>query len=84
MNQTDWTADLAAIRAEVEALAERVARLERRDRAAALPATGLLSQRFLTRAFTVLGHYLVAALLTLLVLLLPLAGAVALAALLSP
>lgn len=55
---------LAKANSELQSLHARVSALEKKTIAsAALPNTDLLSDKFLTRAFAVLGHYFVAGLI---------------------
>lgn len=64
MSEIELQEALAKANSELQALHARVSALEKKTSAsAALPNTNLLSNKFLTRAFTVLGHYLVASLI---------------------
>ncbi len=65
MLDNELTKELEKSKLEIETLQRRVRQLEDRVNYAAnsrLPNTQLLSDKFLTRAFAVLGHYIVASL----------------------
>lgn len=56
--------ELNVLRSQLQTLEQRIASMERRQsQLPALPQTNLLSGSFLTRAFAVLGHYIVASLI---------------------
>lgn len=60
----DLAREVNVLRSTVQTLEGRIASMERRQsQLPALPQTNLLSGSFLTRAFAVLGHYLVASLI---------------------
>jgi hypothetical protein len=60
----DPARELNVLRSQLQTLEQRIASMERRQsQFPALPDTNLLSGSFLTRAFAVLGHYMVATLI---------------------
>jgi hypothetical protein len=60
----DLLHELNVLRTQLQTLDQRMASMERRQsQMPALPQTNLLSGSFLSRAFAVLGHYLVASLI---------------------
>ena len=60
----DLLHELHVLRTQMQTLDQRMASMERRQsQMPALPQTNLLSGSFLSRAFAVLGHYLVASLI---------------------
>lgn len=60
----DLLHELNVLRMQMQTLDQRLASMERRQsQIPALPQTNLLSGSFLSRAFAVLGHYLVASLI---------------------
>ena len=64
MSESDMSKSLDQAIAEIEALKTRIDGLERSMKLrSALPDTALLSDKFLQRAFAVLGHNFVASLL---------------------
>lgn len=64
MSEIELQEALAKANSELQALHARVSALEKKTIASAtLPKTDLLSDKFLTRAFAVLGHYFVAGLI---------------------
>lgn len=64
MEEQDLQHRLNEVQTHVKTLEERVVSMERRQSMQPdLPQTALLSGSFLTRAFAVLGHYIVASLI---------------------
>lgn len=61
MDEQELIAQLSKAREEIEAMRPRIDSLEART--THLPKTLLLDESFLKRAFAVLGHYMVAALI---------------------
>ncbi len=60
----DLQHEINVLKTQMQTLEQRIASAERRQsQMPALPKTNLLSGSFLTRAFAVLGHYLVAGLI---------------------
>jgi hypothetical protein len=62
-DQADLSASIARLNQEIETLKTKIEMLERRPTQSHLPDTSLVSDSFLTRAFTVWGHYFVAQLI---------------------
>ncbi len=63
MSEVEMAQMLERARNEIQFLHERLTRLEMQGTNSTLPRTNLVSDKFLTRAFAVLGHYLVASLI---------------------
>ena len=64
MEEQDLQHRISQMQTQIKVLEERVVSMERKQHMQPdLPQTNLLSGSFLTRAFAVLGHYLVAALI---------------------
>jgi hypothetical protein len=64
MEEQDLQHRLSELQSHIKTLEERVISVERRQSMQPdLPQTALLSGSFLTRAFAVLGHYIVASLI---------------------
>lgn len=64
--QSETEAVLERLNTQIISLQSQLERLERRmNHAPSLPETGLLSDNFMVRAFTVMGHYLAATMLVL-------------------
>ncbi|MBN1446479.1 MAG: hypothetical protein JXA28_01010 [Bacteroidetes bacterium] len=64
MEEQDLQHRLSELQSHLKTLEERVISMERRQSMQPdLPQTALLSGSFLTRAFAVLGHYIVASLI---------------------
>lgn len=64
MSEVELTEALTSANSQLQSLQARVSELERKTSAnVVLPSTDLLSDRFLKRAFAVLGHYIVASLI---------------------
>ncbi|NUO83767.1 hypothetical protein HUU05_27135 [candidate division KSB1 bacterium] len=63
MPEVEMAQALERARKEIQFLQERLTRLEMQGTNSTQPRTNLLSDKFLTRAFAVLGHYLVASLI---------------------
>lgn len=62
MSELELTEALQKANSEIQSLQERLNTLEVRGKVNTLPNTNLLSESFLTRAFAVYGHSLVAGL----------------------
>lgn len=63
MNEQELAAELSEARQEIAHLRRRLDALDAEPPATRLPDTMLLDHSFLKRAFAILGHYLVAALI---------------------
>lgn len=64
MSEVELTEALTRANSQLQSLQARVNELEKKTSAnVVLPSTDLLSDRFLKRAFAVLGHYIVASLI---------------------
>jgi len=67
MDVNEFQSQIAALQTRVDELEHNLRDVsERQDALPALPKTSLLSGSFLSRAFAVMGHYIVASLLIML------------------
>ncbi|MFZ1728582.1 MAG: hypothetical protein WBQ23_11780 [Bacteroidota bacterium] len=64
MSQTDFQHEINVLKSHLKVLEERIVSTERRQtQLPVIPKTNLLSGSFLTRAFAVMGHYMVASMI---------------------